>query len=75
LNNKIASLAGVVGSADARPTDQSYEVYKRLAAQLDAQLQKLNDTLARELPRVNAALGREKLGAIDAKGKLPVSKP
>ena len=41
----------------------------------DAQLQKLNDTLARELPRVNAALGREKLGAIDAKGKLPVSKP
>jgi photosystem II stability/assembly factor-like uncharacterized protein len=75
LNNKIASLAGVVGSADARPTDQSYEVYKRLAAQLDAQLQKLNDALARELPRVNAALAREKLGAIDAKGKPAAPKP
>ncbi len=64
LNNKIAALAGVVGSADARPTDQSYEVYKRLAGQLDAQLQKLNATLKTELPRVNAALSREKVAPV-----------
>jgi len=64
LNNKIAALAGVVGSADARPTDQSYEVYKRLAADLDAQLQKLNTALKTELPRVNAALTRERLAPV-----------
>jgi photosystem II stability/assembly factor-like uncharacterized protein len=64
LNNKIAALAGVVGSADARPTDQSYEVYKHLAGQLDAQLQKLNGALKSELSRVNAALAREKIEPI-----------
>ena len=66
LNNKIAALAGVVGSADARPTDQSYEVYKRLSDQLDAQLEKLRAALAKELPRVNAAFRREKLQPIAA---------
>ena len=66
LNNKIAALANVVGSADARPTDQSYEVYKRLAGQLDAQLEKLNTALRTELPRVNAALTRERLTPVSA---------
>ena len=65
LNNKIAALAGVVASADARPTDQSYEVYKRLSGQLDAQLESLRAALAKELPRVNAAMRREKLPAIE----------
>jgi len=30
LNNKLAALAGVVQSADAAPTDQSYQVYNEL---------------------------------------------
>ena len=64
LNNKIAALANVVGSADARPTEQSYEVYKRLAGELDAQIQKLNEALKTELPRVNAALTRERLAPV-----------
>ena len=38
LNNKLAALMGVVESGDARPTDQSYAVFKDLSAQLDAQL-------------------------------------
>ena len=33
LNNKIAALAGVVESADNKPTEQSYEVFKELSAQ------------------------------------------
>jgi len=70
LNNKIAALAGVVGSADARPTDQSYVVFKQLSSQLDAQLQKLESALKTELPRVNAALRREKIAAVD-----PAAKP
>ncbi|MGE5362091.1 MAG: hypothetical protein ACM3NQ_24000, partial [Bacteroidales bacterium] len=46
LNNKLAALEDVVESADARPTAQSYEVFKDLSARLDAQLARL-DTLTK----------------------------
>ncbi len=69
LNNKIAALVGVIESADSKPTDQSVEVFNELAAQLDAQLQKMQDTLKTELPRLNAALKREKIDAVDPKAK------
>ena len=69
LNNKIAALAGVIESADNRPTDQSVEVFNELSAQLDAQLQKMTDTLKKQLPLLNAALKREKLDAVDPKAK------
>ena len=39
LNNKLAALGGVVGSAEAAPTAQSYAVYDELVTQIDAQLQ------------------------------------
>jgi len=55
INNKIAALGGVVGGADARPTDQSYAVYKVLSAQLDTQLRALHTTLG-ELKGVNSFL-------------------
>ncbi|MEY4095648.1 MAG: hypothetical protein RLZZ53_2847, partial [Acidobacteriota bacterium] len=67
LNNKIAALAGVIESADAKPTDQSVEVFNELSAQLDAQIQKMNDTLKKQLPLLNGALKREKLDAVDPK--------
>ena len=70
LNNKIAALSGVIESADARPTDQSVEVFNELSAQLDAQLEKMRQTLKTELPRLNAALKREKIDAVD-----PAAKP
>ncbi len=69
LNNKIAALSGVIESADSKPTDQSVEVFNELAAQLDAQLQKMQDTLKTELPRLNAALKREKIDAVDPNAK------
>lgn len=65
LNNKIAALAGVVESADNRPTDQSVEVFKELSARLDAELQKMNQVIKTDLTRLNAAFVREKLGAVD----------
>ncbi|MGI8546746.1 MAG: hypothetical protein ACR2M1_05340, partial [Gemmatimonadaceae bacterium] len=55
LNNKIAALAGVVGSADARPTDQSYTVFGLLTAQLDTQLRRMYAALG-GLRSVNAYL-------------------
>ena len=64
LNNKIASLAGIVESADHRPTDQSYAVFTQLTGQLDAHMAKLNKALDTELPRVNAALKHEKIAEV-----------
>ena len=76
LNNKIAALAGVIESADNKPTDQSVDVFKELSAQLDAQLAKMKETLAKQLPLLNAALKREKLDGVDPKAKpAPAPKP
>jgi len=58
LNNQLAALAGVAGSTEARPTAQSYEVFKLLSAQLDEQLKRLSDALGSDLSAVNAELGR-----------------
>ena len=64
LNNKIAALAGVAGSAEARPTDQTVEVFRVLSAQLDAELAKMRRTLEGRLPPVNAVLRAARLPEI-----------
>ena len=60
LTSKIAALVGVIESADARPTDQSVEVFNDLSAQLDAQLKKMQQALATELPRLTPRCGARK---------------
>jgi photosystem II stability/assembly factor-like uncharacterized protein len=70
LNNKIAALSGVIESADNKPTDQSYEVFRELSALLDKQLAQRDAALKSDLQRLNAALRREKLEPID-----PAKKP
>ena len=69
LNNKIAALQGVVESSDNKPTDQTYLVFKELSGKLDAEMQKLQQSLKTELPRLNAALKREKAGEVDPSKK------
>jgi photosystem II stability/assembly factor-like uncharacterized protein len=53
LNNKLAALGGVVGSADAAPTEQSHAVYQELTAAIDAQLRQLDQVLKTDLPAFN----------------------
>ncbi len=53
LNNKLGSLAGVVGSAAAAPTDQAYAVYEDLSKKIDAELQTLKTVLDTDLPAFN----------------------
>jgi photosystem II stability/assembly factor-like uncharacterized protein len=69
LNNKIAALMGIIESADHRPTDQTYEVFKELSGRLEVQLQQMHSTIKTELPRLNAALKREKVDPVDADPK------
>ena len=69
LNNKIASLQGIVESADTQPTDQTYEVFKLLSGKLDEQMNKLDTAVQKDLPRVNQMLQRQRLAPIEAKPK------
>ena len=64
LNNQIAGLAGVVGSAEAKPTKQSYEVFELLSTQLKVQLDRLRAAFDGPLAAVNAELARLGLPAI-----------
>jgi len=64
LDNKIAALAGVVSRTDARPTDQSYEVFKELSAKADEQLAKLKDILKKDLPDFNKLVKKADIPAI-----------
>jgi hypothetical protein len=64
LNNKLAALLGVVESADARPTAQSYDVFKDLSARLDAQIARLDGVLKTDVPALNKLLASRKLEPI-----------
>jgi photosystem II stability/assembly factor-like uncharacterized protein len=76
LNNKIAALMGIIESADHRPTDQTYEVFKELSGQLEQQLQQMDKTVKAEVPRLNAALKRERVETVDPDAKpAPPAKP
>ncbi len=70
LNNQIAALSGVVASAEAKPTRQSYEVFELLSRQLDAELARLQTALS-ALSGVNAELTRLGLPAVSARAAPP----
>ncbi|HUZ01858.1 MAG TPA: glycosyl hydrolase, partial [Thermomicrobiaceae bacterium] len=64
LNAKLAALVGVVSSADARPTRQSYEVYEKLAGEIDAQLDALAAVVETDVPRLNGLVRQAALPAV-----------
>ncbi len=66
LNAKLAALSAMVGSADARPTRQSYEVFEMLAEQVDAQRADLDKALSDGLPTLNERLRARGLGPVSA---------
>lgn len=67
LNNKLAALGGVVTSADAAPTDQSYAVYADLVSQIDAQLQRLAQAMKTEVPAFNQLVKDQNVPAVVVK--------
>ena len=56
LNNKIATLRSVIESIDSQPTDQTHDVFDLLEGQLVAQLDRLADIVADDVPGFNALL-------------------
>jgi hypothetical protein len=64
LNNKLAALQGSVEGGDAKPTDQSYAVFKDLSARLDKELARLEAVVQAEVPAFNSLLAGLKLEPI-----------
>jgi hypothetical protein len=58
LNNKIAVLLSAIDAGDGRPTDQSYEVFKVLAAKLADEKRALGTIVGDDLAAFNALLAR-----------------
>ncbi len=67
LNNKLAALASAVGGSDDRPTDQSYQVYDDLAGRIDAQLAKLKQVMASDVPAFNKLVRDKEVPAVFVK--------
>jgi photosystem II stability/assembly factor-like uncharacterized protein len=70
LNDKLAGLIGVVESAEARPTDQTRKVFARLSAELDRELEALEQTLDAALPGLNKGLSDAGLEAIERRAPV-----
>lgn len=67
LNNKLAALGGVVGSAEAAPTAQSFAVYDEVVTQIDAQLQKLAQVMKTDMPAFNQLVRDQGIPAVVVK--------
>jgi photosystem II stability/assembly factor-like uncharacterized protein len=74
LNNKIAALQGVVQSADSKPTEQSYAVFKELSAALDQHIGQIDAALKTDLLKFNSELKRFKMDVVDPNAPLPAPK-
>jgi photosystem II stability/assembly factor-like uncharacterized protein len=71
LNNKIATLRGVIESIDSKPTDQTYDVFALLDGQLRVQLDKLAEVVASDVPSFNALLQSRGLQPIGCSAVVP----
>lgn len=64
LNNKIASVGGVVEDTDIAPTAQSYEVFNDLSAQLQTQLDHLHKVETTGIAQFNKLVRDESIPAV-----------
>jgi photosystem II stability/assembly factor-like uncharacterized protein len=71
LNNKLTALAGIVESADTAPTEQSYEVFKYLAGQVDPLLAKWRQVREKDVASLNAAASKMELPAVQMSTPKP----
>jgi photosystem II stability/assembly factor-like uncharacterized protein len=64
LNENLASLISVVGSADARPTKQAVELVEIYSSQIDDQLEQLQAVMAADVGDFNALAEATNLPAV-----------
>jgi photosystem II stability/assembly factor-like uncharacterized protein len=64
LNNQLAALAGEVETSSGAPTNASYEVFKMLSGQLDAQMSAWRSLVDNDLKSFNQLVRQEDVPAI-----------
>ena len=64
LANKLADMPGVMASSDSAPTQQTYDVFAHLSAQIDEQLDNLQEILATDVPAFNALVQKAGVQAV-----------
>ena len=69
LNNKLASVEGVVEESDVAPNSQSYEVFNELSAQLQTQLDHLHTVETTGVAQFNRLVRDENIPAITLQKK------
>ena len=69
LNNRLASLGGMVSAGDNRPTQQSQEVKDELIKQIDAELSGLKQVLSEDLKKFNDVLIQKKIPGVFTEGE------
>jgi hypothetical protein len=73
LNDKLASLTGVLSSADTAPTEQTYAVYDEVVVQIDAQLARLAQIMKTDVPAFNQLVRDQNIPAVTV--KPPAAEP
>jgi uncharacterized NAD(P)/FAD-binding protein YdhS len=66
INNRLASLNGVVNRGEAKPIASHYAIFKDLSAELKTQTDRLQQTLARDLTAFNSEAARAKVEGVKA---------
>jgi photosystem II stability/assembly factor-like uncharacterized protein len=64
LNAKLAALTSVVANADAVPTQPAYDVFYDVSARIDDQLERVQDTIGRDVAALNTLLREADVPAI-----------
>ena len=64
LNDKIAGIAGVVASADTKPTKSSYVVFDDLSAKMAVVTSQVKKIIDEDVPAFNQKVKQNQLPAI-----------
>jgi photosystem II stability/assembly factor-like uncharacterized protein len=72
LDDKLISLGGAVGRADAAPTQQDYDEFEALSRQLETHLARWKEIETKDLAALNDLMGKERILAV---GVAPAPKP
>jgi hypothetical protein len=64
LNQALATAIPIVATADARPTQQAYQIVDFYSGQIDAEIGKLNQVLADDVAAFNALVRAADLPAV-----------
>lgn len=72
LNDKLAGVAGVVSSADTKPTKASYDAVNDLSGKIDKTKEKLKKVVEEDVPNFNKMVSEQNIPAINLNKKKEV---